>query len=243
MTPVLSPPDAPPLDAWKEFRLRLGELARSRSDGVRVAVPKHGHVYNPGRDPHGYFIVEGQVKLVVNAPNGKRCLLAVCTNGDVVGEFGPGGAERAETAVALRRTVIWRFAPARFLDALAANDMIEEYLAYKAAQVLHQQTVIVDMVTMESERRLAACLLGLCRLMGVRVGPLVHIDTRLTQEELSEMVGTTRSRVGHFLKGFRTAGMVRLTRRSTLLVDEQGLAEYLQGCGRTRPARGMGEAA
>jgi len=234
MTSVLFRQETETKDAWKDFRTRFCQLAMECADGVRVVIPKHGHVYNSGRDSHVYFILEGQVKLVVNAANGKRCLLAVCTRGDLVGECSLAGAERMETAVALRRTVVRRVGADRFLDALTEHGMLEGYLAYKSAQLLHQQGVIADMVTMESERRLAACLLGLSRLIGTPVSHQVHIDTRLTQEELAEMVGTTRSRVGYFLKGFRAAGLVELTRKSTLLVDERGLADYVQGC-RPRP--------
>lgn len=230
MTSVFSRRDNDGPDTWRSFRLRCCELANECSDGVRGVIPKHGHVYNSGHDPHVYLILEGQVKLVVNAPSGRRCLLAVCTRGDVVGECSLVGAERRETAVALRRTVVRRVAADRFLNALSEHGMLEEYLAYKSAQVLHQQKIIVDMVTMESERRLAACLLGLSRLMGTRVNQRIHIDTRLTQEELAEMVGTTRSRVGYFLKGFQRAGLVEKTRTSTLLVDEHALVDYISGC-------------
>jgi len=41
------------------------------------------------------------------------------------------------------------------------------------------------------------------------------------------MVGTTRSRVGYFLKRFRAAGMVVPAAEPFLLVDEERLAEYV----------------
>lgn len=47
----------------------------------------------------------------------------------------------------------------------------------------------------------------------------------LTQEDLAEMVGTTPSPVGLFLKRFRDAGFVDVGRRS-LLVDMRRLADY-----------------
>ena len=41
------------------------------------------------------------------------------------------------------------------------------------------------------------------------------------------MVGTTRSRIGFFLKRFRDSGLVEENNGSTLVINERRLAEYV----------------
>ena len=84
------------------------------------------------------------------------------------------------------------------------------------------------LVTMDSEQRLATILLRLARKLGKRQGEYLCIVERISQEELAWMVGTTRSRVGYFLKRFHDAGFVRRTRESYLLVHEELLTGYVQ---------------
>lgn len=87
--------------------------------------------------------------------------------------------------------------------------------------------MITDFVTADSEYRLAAILLNVTRKMGRRSGPLLILDARITQEELSGMVGTTRSRIGFFLKRFIDSGMVLRSREGVLAVHEQRLDDFM----------------
>ena len=54
-----------------------------------------------------------------------------------------------------------------------------------------------------------------------------RIAQRITQEELACMVGTTRSRVGFFLKRFADAGLIRRGGGVFLTVEEDALAAYV----------------
>ena len=58
-------------------------------------------------------------------------------------------------------------------------------------------------------------------------GGRLLIDQKITHQELSEMVGTTRSRVGFFLKRFRDSGLVEENHGSTLVIHEWRLAAYV----------------
>ena len=59
--------------------------------------------------------------------------------------------------------------------------------------------------------------------------PLVGADRlEALLPELAEIVGTTRSRVGYFLKRFRTAGLIERPSQAALLINEARLDEYLQ---------------
>jgi CRP-like cAMP-binding protein len=81
---------------------------------------------------------------------------------------------------------------------------------------------LCDQLFNHSEKRLARVLLKLARL---RV-PDLMLDASvpvLSHETLAEMVGTTRSRITHFMNKFRTMGLIEyngeLKIRTELLTD------------------------
>ncbi len=176
-----------------------------------------------------YHVEAGQLKMVVFSNCGKACLLAIAVGGDLVGDSCLIRGEHAETAIAMRPTVLTPIPRSLLLDALGDRRIVEGCLAYLAARLSEQQEVIAAMVTMDSEQRLAATLLRLGRKLGRRVQHRLQIDQRITHEELAEMVGTTRSRIGYFLKRFLQLGLVEPVAGSFLAIDEARLQHHLDG--------------
>ncbi|WP_329213092.1 Crp/Fnr family transcriptional regulator [Streptomyces sp. NBC_01485] len=213
------------------FRKRLRTLCLTQlNDATTVTVPRRDHVYTSGsKNGQVYVIESGQVKTFVTTESGKRCLLSIYTAGEVIGELGLLGQERRESAAAMTRCTLRQASGERFLAALTAENLLPAFVRHLGERVQDQQNIIADMATMGSERRLAARLLYLAGQLGTRHGRLVLINARITQEELADMIGTTRSRVGFFLKRFREAGLVRITQTS-LIVDSARLADYVD-CG------------
>ena len=53
-----------------------------------LKLAKHAHVYTCGeQDATVYFVESGQVKLLMLSPEGRECLLAIHTAGDIFGEL------------------------------------------------------------------------------------------------------------------------------------------------------------
>ncbi len=65
---------------------------------------------------------------------------------------------------------------------------------------------LIDQLFNSSERRLARLLLLLANF-GKEKSPQ-PIDTKISQEMLAEMIGTTRSRVSFFMNKFRKLGFI-----------------------------------
>jgi CRP/FNR family transcriptional regulator, cyclic AMP receptor protein len=177
-----------------------------------------------------YFIESGYVKVLLLTPSARQCLLDICAPGDMLGESSFLGVERAETVIAMTPCVLRAIPRVDFLDIIFKHRLVEETLQYFAAKLQEQQQVVSRFVTTDSEGRLAATLLYLARKLGKPQGGRLMIDERITQEELAEIVGTTRSRVGHFLKSFREAGLIERPTRAAMLINEARLDEYVQGC-------------
>ena len=70
-------------------------------------------------------------------------------------------------------------------------------------------------------------LTGLCGGVKTVRGMLIH--ARLTQQELAEMIGTTRETLAHTLGDFRRRGLLDATRQSVVVRDAERLAEIADG--------------
>ena len=75
-----------------------------------MTIPRHANVYNCGdQDEMVYFIESGQIKLLLLSPEGKECLLAIHSNGDIFGELCLAGLARHESATAMRETKLKKY--------------------------------------------------------------------------------------------------------------------------------------
>jgi hypothetical protein len=81
--------------------------------------------------------------------------------------------------------------------------------------------------TENSEQRLAETLLQLGRTLGSNGSSSICIEPKISQEDLADMVGTTRSRIGAFLKRFRELGLISLNDRRCLIIREDKLSDYI----------------
>jgi CRP/FNR family cyclic AMP-dependent transcriptional regulator len=213
------------------FKKRLHESLQCATLNFQtVRVSKHQHVYVCG-DPAGsvYFIQSGQIKLLMLSPEGKECLLAIHTPGDTFGELClAGSSPRQETATAMEETSLKRISWAHFFRHLANNSLVEGFVQYLATRVGDQQQVISHLITVDSEHRLGETLLLLARKLGQPDPRSTRIEQKITHEELSEMVGTTRPRITAFMLKFRTLGLIEISPEHFLIVKKEKLSEYLR---------------
>jgi CRP/FNR family transcriptional regulator, cyclic AMP receptor protein len=176
---------------------------------TRLRFDAHAAIYaNGDEDEAMYLIDSGQVKLSMSSASGKDCLLAIYSNGDVFGESCFTSVKRFETATAMQTTVVRRLSKRDFLVAVERAKAFETLLAHLSRRIAERQMAVFDLVTMSSERRLAKVLLGVAEKLGVADGPYLKLDQKISHEELSQMVGTTRPRITAFIKGFRERGLV-----------------------------------
>jgi CRP-like cAMP-binding protein len=186
-------------------------------------------LYTRGTDDGDlYFVERGCVKVLMLSPRARPCLLDICAPGDMVGESCLLCGERRETVIAMTPCVLRVVSRAEFLDVIFKHELVEASLQYLAAKLLEQQQIVSDFVTADSEGRLAAALLRLARKLGQPHDGWLMIADKITQEELAELIGTTRSRVGYFLKRFRTAGLIEQPSNATLRINEALLDGYVQ---------------
>ena len=79
------------------------------------------------------------------------------------------------------------------------------------------------------DQRLARRLLDLGRRFGVATDRGTLIEARLTQQELAEMIGTTRETLAHTLADFRRRGLLDAAHHQVVIRDAERLADVADG--------------
>jgi CRP-like cAMP-binding protein len=90
------------------------------------------------------------------------------------------------------------------------------FATYLAHQAIQDQENIVDHLINPAEKRLARTLLLLANAL--EVGEPQPIPTRINQETLANMVGTTRSRISVFMNKFKREGHIHYDRNGQVTV-------------------------
>ena len=157
-----------------------------------------------------FYIRSGLVKLTVVAASGKEATLALLNSGDFIGEscLTAGQPNRFTTARAVSDSILLSISRKEMVRALhqhrAMSDVFVAFLLARSARI---QADLLDQLFNSSERRLARVLLLLAHFG--KEGRIEKIPSKITQEMLAEMVGTTRSRVSFFMNRFRKLGFIQ----------------------------------
>ena len=176
---------------------------------TRERVDAQAAIYASGEaDETLYLIESGQVKVSMSSASGKDCLIAIYATGDLFGEGCFLASRRADTAIAMLPTVVRKVSKRDFVAAVERANAIDALLAHLARRIAERQAAVFDLITMPSERRLAKVLLAIAEKLGSVDGPYLILDQKVSHEELSQIVGTTRPRITAFIQHFRESGLV-----------------------------------
>jgi CRP/FNR family transcriptional regulator, cyclic AMP receptor protein len=212
------------------FKQQLRDsLQLATVDVQGVTIKRHTNVYTCGdHDEMVYFIGGGQIKLLMLSSEGKECIIAIHSAGDVFGELCLSGlGARLETATAMKETTLKKIPCSQFLERLTRDSLCEGFVRYLAVRIADQHQIIANLVTVDSEQRLGQTLLQLARTMGKKDPRSIRIELKISHEELSEMVGTTRPRISLFMQRFRNLGLIESNRDRFLVIKEKKLTDYL----------------
>ena len=86
------------------------------------------------------------------------------------------------------------------------NGLSDRFIAHMLSRNVRIEQDLIDQLFNSSEKRLARALLLLARY-GKQTKPR-QVVAKISQETLSEMVGTTRSRVNFFMNKFKKLGFI-----------------------------------
>jgi CRP-like cAMP-binding protein len=166
-------------------------------------------IFSQGDDADAvFYIKKGKIKVTVVSKQGKEAVVAILGTDEFVGEGCLiGQPKRLATASAMSECVTMRVDKTEIQRLLRDEPTFSQmFVSHVLARTARVEEDLVDQLFNSTEKRLARLLLLLANFgKEGRPEPLV---AKITQETLAEMVGTTRSRVSHFMNKFRKAGFI-----------------------------------
>jgi CRP/FNR family transcriptional regulator, cyclic AMP receptor protein len=187
------------------------ETFLSKADGgLTISKYAKGQVIFGQGDPADsvLYIREGRVKISVVSTQGKEAVVAFLKAGDFIGEGClTGRPRRVSTARALEDSVITRVDKTTMVRVLREEPSFSDrFTAHLLARTMRVEEDLVDQLFNSSEKRLARALLLLANFG--KDGRPEPVIAKVSQETLADMIGTTRSRVSHFMNRFRELGYI-----------------------------------
>jgi CRP-like cAMP-binding protein len=154
------------------------------------------------------YIQKGGVKLSVLSKTGKEAVVAMLGPSDFFGEGCLAGQTvRIGTATAITPTTVLDITKNQMVKVLHEQHALSDrFISHMLSRNVRIEQDLIDQLFNSSEKRLARALLLLARY-GKQDKPR-QVVAKISQETLSEMVGTTRSRVNFFMNKFKKLGFI-----------------------------------
>ena len=155
-----------------------------------------------------FYIKKGKVKVAVMSEQGKEAVVALLGPNEFVGEGCLiGQPKRLATASAMTDCETMRVAKSEIQRVLHDEPTFSAmFVTHILARNARVEEDLVDQLFNSTEKRLARLLLLLANFG--KDGRPEPILAKISQETLAEMIGTTRSRVSHFMNKFRQLGFI-----------------------------------
>ena len=155
------------------------------------------------------YVQNGSAKLSVLNALGKEAVVAMLAVGDFFGEGCLAGQSvRMGTATAILPATVLMIDKQEMIRVLHAEHAFSDrFVSHMLSRNIRIEEDLIDQLFNSSEKRLARTLLLLARY-GKQAEPQ-KVISKISQETLAEMVGTTRSRVNFFMNKFRKLGFIR----------------------------------
>jgi CRP/FNR family transcriptional regulator, cyclic AMP receptor protein len=186
-----------------EFLVRVGP-------GKTVSpVRKNQVVFSQGRSADClYYLQKGRIKLTVTSERGKEAVVGIIEPEQFFGEGCLTGQQvRICTARAMEGCEVTSITKEALTATLHSESAFSElFIAYLLTRNSRIEGDLIDQLFNSSEKRLARLLLLLANFG--HDSNAEPIDVKFSQETLAEMIGTTRSRVSHFMNKFRKLGFI-----------------------------------
>lgn len=218
--------------------LRELELFSGLSDADIAAIGHattmtHCHpgqvILSPDDPPDRIHILKrGKVRVYRVSPDGKQLTLDIYERGTILGDMRLLGQERVPEAYAeaIDAAVICTITPDELRRLIQRYPIIGvNIITFLSRRLQEAERQLEAMAYQRVGQRLARKLVDLAQRFGVETVRGTLIQARLTQQELAEMIGTTRETLAHTLADFRRRELLDTEHHQVLIRDAERLAE------------------
>lgn len=177
-----------------------------------------------------YFVVQGHVRVLIQAISGKESILRDIVDGEYFGELSAiDDQPRSAAIVAVTNAVIAKMPSAVFRQAVHEHrDMCDQLLMLLASQVRMLANRVNEYSTLDVPRRIYAELLRLARPAGKGAAGESVISPPPTHAELAARVSSHREAVTRELKKLESARLLQRRRGAIVIVDAKRLAKLIE---------------
>ena len=203
-------------------------LSKAGAGRTIVYVPGKQILFEQGKLGNAvFYILAGVVKLTV-VSQGKEITIGLLGPGNFAGKecIATVRPRRTASASALTNCTILRIERKEMLRVIQHEKTFAAFfLDYLLARISRYQEVTMDQLLNFSEKRLARALLLLANFGNG--GKPEAVVPKIHQEELAEMVGTTRARISKFMNRFRKLGFVAYKGQSSITIRTAKLSRFV----------------
>jgi len=181
-----------------------------------------------------HIVKKGKVRVYRITPDGKQLTLDIHDKGTILGDMRLLGQDRVPEAYAetLDEAVICTITPDELRRLIERHPIIGvNIITFLSRRLQEAERELEAMAYQRVGQRLARKLIDLAQRFGVETVRGTLIQARLTQQELAEMIGTTRETLAHTLSDFRRRELLDTTHHQVVIRDAERLAEVAQDRG------------
>jgi CRP/FNR family cyclic AMP-dependent transcriptional regulator len=159
-----------------------------------------------------FAILQGEVKVFVDSPDGREVVLAHLQAGDFFGEMALfAGEARSASVTALADSELVVLERDDFLAALSRDfGLTRKILATLSARLRRANDVIESLAVQDVGGRLARYLVRLADESGTAPVDGYYVVHRPTHQEIANSIGATRETVTRMLKQFEDRKLIRV---------------------------------
>lgn len=205
---------------------KLEDLKSLIDRGTRIYMPKDTVIYDQDEGSgYVYVVEEGRVRLVYLAQDGSEHILMFALRGGIFGELECmekiSSLVRAET---LTDCSIYKIPEVGFMEAMSADPELTLFIARELAHKLHVISAgFISISVDETKNRVARILLSTADIFGHEENGNIRIDLPITQQEIANLVNSTRLTVGNILRDFAALGLIKKQDTHFFLLDRAEL--------------------
>jgi len=179
-----------------------------------------------------HIVKKGRVRVYRLTPDGKQLTLDIYEPGTILGDMRMLGQDRLPEAYAeaIDAGVICTIGQDELGRLIELHPTIGLNVIRHLATRLHgAERELEAMAYQRVGQRLARKLIDLGQRFGVKSVRGTIIDARLTQQELADMIGTTRETLAHTIGDFRRRGLLSTRQQRVVIRDAERLLEVARG--------------
>jgi CRP-like cAMP-binding protein len=237
VTPIVQPSrdaKSPPRVLDKLAPLRNHPLFREFPPAViehfgtymtRRSVRRGATIFAKGDPGTGLMaVLWGSVKISVPTADGREAVLNIINPGEIFGEMALlDGRPRSADAAAMDDCELMVIDRRDFIPFLREQpDIALKFIEILCARIRHTSEQVEDVMYLSVPGRLAKTLL---QLTGGSEAPAAHRNIRITQRELSSIIGMSRESTNKQLRAWENRKWVRLQRGGIAVLNPAALAK------------------